>query len=115
MNVFQFFKICFQIKNPQSNITLIVSLDNQQCSCGKFQELMFPCRHAAIAINRLHQPSTQYLHPSHLTVSLQSVYDSVMMPVDLHTLVMDDPNLPAVKTRTKIQGRNYYRKSTNLR
>jgi hypothetical protein len=43
MNVTQFSEVGFQIINPRTNITRIVSLKKQHCSCGDFCEWMFPC------------------------------------------------------------------------
>jgi SWIM zinc finger len=43
MIVDQFSEIGFQVVNPQTNVTQLVSLDTHQCSCGEFRELMFPC------------------------------------------------------------------------
>jgi hypothetical protein len=43
MNVTQCLRVGYKIVNPSTNITRIVPLENQQCSCGDFCEWVFPC------------------------------------------------------------------------
>ncbi|KAH6588971.1 hypothetical protein BASA50_010391 [Batrachochytrium salamandrivorans] len=60
----------------------------------EFQEMQFPCAHAALAISTNRQPVNQFVDRSYLLSSLQSVYSQQIISVDLDTINCDETLQP---------------------
>ncbi|KAH9246530.1 hypothetical protein BASA81_015904 [Batrachochytrium salamandrivorans] len=60
----------------------------------EFQEMQFPCAHAALAISTHRQPVNQFVDWSYLLSSLQSAYSQQIVFVDLDTINCDETLQP---------------------
>ncbi|KAH6573716.1 hypothetical protein BASA60_005898 [Batrachochytrium salamandrivorans] len=63
----------------------------------EFQEMQFPCAHAALAISTqspTSQPVNQFVDRSYLLSSLQSAYSQQIVSVDLDTIDCDEALQP---------------------
>ncbi|KAH9273261.1 hypothetical protein BASA83_004553 [Batrachochytrium salamandrivorans] len=80
----------FKVTSLTSGYTRMVNLETKTCSCMEFQEMQFPCAHAALAISTNRQPVNQFVDRSYLLSSLQSAYSQQIVSVDLDTINCDE-------------------------
>ncbi|KAH6568999.1 hypothetical protein BASA60_008411 [Batrachochytrium salamandrivorans] len=84
----------FKVTSLTSEYTRMVNLAAKTCSCMEFQEMQFPCAHAALAISTHRQPVNQFVDQSYLLSSLQSAYSQHIVSVDLDTINCDEAMKP---------------------
>ncbi|KAH9250119.1 hypothetical protein BASA81_012071 [Batrachochytrium salamandrivorans] len=84
----------FKVTSLTSGYTRMVNLATKTCSCMEFQEMQFPCAHAALAISTNRQPVNQFVDRSYLLSSLQSAYSQKIVFVDLDTINCDETLQP---------------------
>ncbi|KAH6594105.1 hypothetical protein BASA61_004094 [Batrachochytrium salamandrivorans] len=84
----------FKVTSLTSGYTRMVNLETKTCSCMEFQEMQFPCAHAALAISTNRQPVNQFVDRSYLLSSLQSAYSQQIVFVDLDTINCDEALQP---------------------
>ncbi|KAH6598741.1 hypothetical protein BASA61_002816 [Batrachochytrium salamandrivorans] len=87
----------FKVISLTSGYTRMVNLATKTCSCMEFQEMQFPCAHAALAISTqspTSQPVNQFVDRSYLLSSLQSAYSQQIVSVDLDTIDCDEALQP---------------------
>ena len=76
-----------------------MNLRLRNCTCVVFQELQFPCIHAAAVIAKCQLPLEEYIHSSYLSSSLRLVYTEKIVPVDLDLLNNDGETTPSQISR----------------
>ncbi|KAH6601266.1 hypothetical protein BASA61_002036 [Batrachochytrium salamandrivorans] len=84
----------FKVTSLTSEYTRMVNLATKTCSCMEFQEMQFPCAHAALAISTHRQPVNPFVDRSYLLSSLQSAYSQQIVSVDLDTINCDEALQP---------------------
>ncbi|KAH6564376.1 hypothetical protein BASA50_003943 [Batrachochytrium salamandrivorans] len=84
----------FEVTSLTSGYTRMVNLATKTCSCMEFQEMQFPCAHAALAISTHRQPVNQSVDRPCLVSSLQSAYSQQIVSVDLDTINCDETLQP---------------------
>jgi hypothetical protein len=97
--VFQTGDLLFEVMNLTSGTIRIVDLGAKTCSCREFQEMLFPCAHAAVAVAKIRQPIDRFVHSTYLVRSLQAVYSKEVISVDLETLEYNEGLEPPTVTR----------------
>jgi zinc finger SWIM domain-containing protein 3 len=85
----------FLVSNAMTGSRRTINLAAKTCSCGMFQEMQFPCVHAAALVVREQLPIEDNVHSSYLTESLVAAYSSIAVCVDLDTLEYDERLIPS--------------------
>jgi hypothetical protein len=89
----------FQVSSSNAETIRTVQHDVGRCSCGKFQELQFPCCHAADAIRKVNGVPLNYMDSSYSTESLRETDAVPGNPVDVENLSDDGITLPPPATK----------------
>lgn len=115
-SVLRFDEYGFQVRDNRSGKIWIVNLNNCTCTCGLFQEMRFPCAHAAGAIGVAGFDFATYIHNSYKTENLRMIYSARIIPVSLEDLQATTtlqppvitkkagrPRVTRIRTRIKVQ------------
>ncbi len=88
---------CYYVKSSKEEWNERVELDKKTCTCGKFQEMVFPCVHALAAIVKTKQDVLNFIHPAMTVIGLmmsdwrQRMNDPSLFVLFFQTVVFSFP------------------------
>ena len=88
-------------QNKQYRSQRIVNLASRSCSCGEFDNTIFPCLHAAVAIHTAKLDFREYIHPAYSIEELRLAHSNFLTLVDLESVVDDSKTIPSPITHSK--------------
>ena len=71
---------------PESDVWRVVDLEKRECSCKKFQDMGFPCKHACAAALLAGVDIPSLCIDEHCLGTLRMVYEHGIIPVDIETI-----------------------------
>ncbi|KAG2775646.1 hypothetical protein PC116_g3592 [Phytophthora cactorum] len=87
-----------EVMRSFDNSYAVVNVQERTCSCGRWQEMQFPCIHACAAILFRRKDLLNYVSAYYSVVKLQAAFEGITLPVDFNTITNDDRSMASAWT-----------------
>ena len=82
-------------------------MEKCSCTCGMFEEMQFPCRHAAIVISNKGFRASDFMHRTYKLEVMKLIYDNHITLFDLAHISSDNMTKPPKITKKVGDLRHY--------